>query len=250
MKVIVLGAGTAIPAKGHSPAGIYVKTTTEHLLLDAGPGTAQRLFAAGATLWDLDRIFLTHYHLDHCLDLATILFAIRIPHRSRKKPLTLYGPTGLRTLYRRLNTAFSGWLEPRNYRLAIKELGETTLRLPGYAVSTRRMNHYQTGAIGYRISAGGKSVAYSGDTDACAAIVELGRGADLLILECSVTDERKVEGHLTPTECGRIAASSGCRHLALTHFYPVFTGYDIRRRVRRAFDGPLTLARDLTPLHL
>ena len=86
---------------------------------------------------------------------------------------------------------------------------------------------------------------YSGDTDACEGIVELGRDADLLILECSMTDERKVAGHLTPTDCGQIAALASCRHLVLTHFYPVFEGYDIRARVRRSFSGRLTLARDV-----
>ena len=63
-----------------------------------------------------------------------------------------------------------------------------------------------------------------------------------------MTDERKVAGHLTPTECGRIAEQANCRHLALTHFYPVFKGYDVRKRVRRHFRGRLTLARDLTTL--
>ena len=110
------------------------------------------------------------------------------------------------------------------------------------------MNHYDTGAIGYRLTSKGKSVAYSGDTDMCENIVKLGRDADLLILECSVPDERKVEGHLTPTECSQIAAAANCRHLVLTHFYPVFQGYDLRRRIRRSFRGRLTLARDFTRL--
>jgi ribonuclease BN (tRNA processing enzyme) len=71
-----------------------------------------------------------------------------------------------------------------------------------------------------------------------------------LILECSHPDERKVASHLTPSECGEIAAAARCKHLVLTHFYPVFQGYDIRRRVRRFFRGRLTLARDLTSFRL
>lgn len=249
MRVVILGAGTAIPANGYSPSGVYVQAGREHLLFDAGPGTAQRLRAAGVTIFDLDRIFLTHYHLDHCLDLASILFALRIPEPRRTKSLVVYGPPGLKRLYRRLNDAFHGWLTPRSYGLTLKELKETTLRFNGYTVSTRWMNH-STKALGYRLEAGGKRIAYSGDTDICEQIVELGRNTHLLILECSVTDERKVAGHLTPTECGRIAEQANCRHLALTHFYPVFKGYDIRKRVRRHFRGPLTLARDLTAFTL
>lgn len=247
MKVVILGAGTAVPQTGHSPAGIYVSVGGEHLLLDAGAGTLQRLHSIGVTLLAIDKVFLTHYHIDHCLDLVSLLFALRIPRLMRKKPLSIYGPRGLKKLYRDLDAAFHGWLKPRGYRLLIKELGEGTLRFDRYTVTAKKMDHYQTGALGYRIAAKGKSVAYSGDTDYCPAIVALGRRCDLLILECSVTDKQKVEGHLTPSECGRIAAEADCRHLALTHFYPVFKGYPTRGKVRRFFKrGRITLARDFT----
>ncbi|MBI3323078.1 MAG: hypothetical protein HYZ95_01280, partial [Candidatus Omnitrophica bacterium] len=187
--------------------------------------------------------------------------AMRIPEPARTKPLVVYGPKGLSRLYRRLNTAFEGWIAPKTYRLTLKEVGETTLRLPaqgaagqaglgGYTVRTKRMRHAGGRALGYRLQARGKSLAYSGDTDVCPAIVTLGRDADLLILECSVTDERKVAGHLTPTACGQIAALARCRHLLLTHFYPVFLGYNILRRVRRRYGGRLTLARDLRAFQL
>ena len=243
MRVVILGAGTAIPATGYSPAGIYVNAGREHLLFDAGPGTMQRLHAIGVTLWQLDRLFLTHYHVDHCLDLVSLLFASHIPRPMPRRPLTIYGPRGLAKLYRQLNGAFHRWLEPRSRRLRIQELDEERLQLPGYTVQSLRMNH-SAPALGYRLEASGGSMAYSGDTDGCERVVQLGRKADLLILECSMPDRRKVAGHLTPTECGRIAAAAGCEHLVLTHFYPVFQGYDIRRRVRRSFRGRLTLARD------
>lgn len=245
MRVTILGAGTTIPAERYSPSGLYVRTAREHLLFDAGPGTLQRLHHAGGSWHRLDRLFLSHFHLDHCLDLATILFAFRMPEPARRKPLTIYGPRGLKRLYTQLNRAFNGWLKPKTYRLTLCELGETTLRLNGSTVRALPVCH-STPALGYRLEAGGKSLAYSGDSDLCCNVATLGQGADLLILECSHPDERKVEGHLTPTECGQLAAEAGCRRLALTHFYPVFQGYDIRRRVRRHFRGPLTLARDFT----
>ncbi len=243
MKVVLLGTGTGMPVPDRGYAGIYVRVGSEHVVFDAGPGTLRQLSRIGVTFLDLDRVFITHFHPDHCLDLVSILFAMRMPDPPRTKPLTIYGPPGLRTLYRRLNTAFNGWIAPKSYRLTFKELGATTLRLPSYTVKTERMRHSKS-ALGYRLTEHGRSVAYSGDTDVCDGIVRLGRQVDLLILECSLTDERKVEGHLTPSECGRIAAEAACRHLVLTHFYPVFHGYDIRARVRRSFRGRLTLGRD------
>ena len=41
LSVTILGAGTGIPAKDKSPAGIYVRIAGEHVLLDAGAGTLQ-----------------------------------------------------------------------------------------------------------------------------------------------------------------------------------------------------------------
>lgn len=249
MRLIVLGAGTAVPAAGYSPAGLYVHIGGEHILLDAGAGSLQRLQRMGISCFQLDRVFLTHFHVDHCLDFVSLLFALRIPQLARKRPLVIYGPRGLKRLYRQLNTAFYGWLQPQSYRLTLVELDETTLRLGRYTVKTRQM-HHSTEALGYRLESAGKSFAYSGDTDVCDGIVELGHQADCLILECSVPDERKVVGHLTPSECGRLAARAGCRHLILTHFYPLFQRYDIRGRVRRAFQGRLTFARDLSAIQV
>ena len=249
MKVVMLGTGTGVPVKARGYAGIYVRVAGEHILLDAGPGALKQLLEAGATYLDLDRLFLTHFHPDHCLDLVSILFAMRMPQPARTKPFMLYGPRGLKRLYRQLNTAFHGWISPRTYRLILKEHDETTLRLPGYTVRAARMDH-STPALGYRIQAGGKSLVYSGDTDVCPAIVELGRRADLLVLECSMPDTHKVSGHLTPSECGRIAAAARCRQLALTHFYPIVKLATAARQVRQHFAGRLTLAHDFQRLTL
>ncbi len=248
MRVIILGAGTAIPAPRRSPAGILVRIGREQVLLDAGPGSAAKVHRAGGSLWELDRIFLTHYHVDHCLDLVAILFAIRIARPSRRRrTLTVYGPRGLRQWYQRLNVAFQKWLTPRGYRLVLRELSHATLSLPGYTLVARPMRH-SAPALGYRLieRPGGRSLAYSGDTDTCPEVIALGQAADVFILECSVPDGQKVAGHLTPSDCGRIAQAAGCRRLVLTHRYPTLDGSDIRGRVRQHYQGPLTIARDGT----
>lgn len=247
MRVVILGSGTGMPdpKRPRGCAGVYVKAGREHVLLDAGPGTLKQLLKVGVTYLELDRLFLTHFHPDHCLDLVSMLFAMRVPWAPRTKPFTVYGPCGLRTLYRRMTAVFPRWIDPRTYRLTLKEIGETTRRLPGYTIRSKRMNHAGGRALGYRLEAQGKSLVYSGDTDVCEDIVALGRGADALILECSMPDERKVAGHLTPAECGALGARAGCRHLVLTHLYPIVDLTLARRRVRRSYAGRLTLARDL-----
>lgn len=100
--------------------------------------------------------------------------------------------------------------------------------------------------IGYRLEfSSGKVLVYSGDTDYCENIVELAKGADVLILECSFPDDLRVEGHLVPSLCAKIAKESGCKVLALSHFYPQWEGRDILRECRSFYNGNIILAEDL-----
>jgi ribonuclease BN (tRNA processing enzyme) len=96
----------------------------------------------------------------------------------------------------------------------------------------------------------GKSFVYSGDTGPCSEIVDLARGTDLLILECSFPDGDDLEGHLTPSQAGQIARSAGVNKLLLVHFYPEVLATDVAKQCRRTYAGELILGRDLLHLHL
>ncbi len=65
-----------------------------------------------------------------------------------------------------------------------------------------------------------------------------------MLLECSFPDDGKIQGHLTPSECGKIAAETECGRLVLTHFYPQVIGTDIKSSVEKFYDGPVDLAYD------
>jgi ribonuclease BN (tRNA processing enzyme) len=95
---------------------------------------------------------------------------------------------------------------------------------------------------------GGKAVAYSGDTDYCPNLILLAREVDLLILECSFPDDRKVEGHLTPSLAGRVAREAGCKRLLLTHFYPPCDDCDVKGAVESQYSGTVIVAEDVMKL--
>jgi ribonuclease BN (tRNA processing enzyme) len=119
-----------------------------------------------------------------------------------------------------------------------------------FSIRSRPTRHTDN-SIGYRVeAASGKSVVYSGDTGFSEAVIELAKGADLLILEASFPDGHGVEGHLTPYEAGRMAALAGVGRLCLTHFYPESLTADIGAQCRKAYDGELILGRDLLHLHV
>src|SRR4030043_254397 len=64
---------------------------------------------------------------------------------------------------------------------------------------------------------------------------------DLLVLECSFPNDKKVEGHLTPSLAGRIALESRCKKLLLVHFYPVCDQTDILKECRDVYSGEIIL---------
>jgi ribonuclease BN (tRNA processing enzyme) len=87
-------------------------------------------------------------------------------------------------------------------------------------------------------------VALSGDTDYCQGMIELGRGADLMILECAMPEENKITGHLVPSLAGKLAKEADCKTLCLTHFYPPCDLDVMRETVSAIYDGELALAHD------
>ena len=89
---------------------------------------------------------------------------------------------------------------------------------------------------------------YSGDTDYCENLITLAADAQVLICECSHADEEKVQGHLSPSLAGSIAASAGVQKLVLTHFYPRCDMFDIEKECRKTYNGKLVLAEDLMRL--
>jgi ribonuclease BN (tRNA processing enzyme) len=246
MQLTVLGSGTAVPVPDRFPAGYLVEEGQQRLMVDCGPGTLRRLAQASVTPKQLDAVLLTHYHTDHCADLAALLFALRSPHLSPRPPLTIYGAPGLKRLLAKLTEAWP-WLSPKNYQLNLIELEPGTFTAHGFQITAIPIRHTAQ-SLGYRLRAGGGLLALSGDADTCEELVDLAQSADVFVCDCSTPDERKIEGHLTPRLAGQYAQRAKARELLLTHFYPDCDGYDLRAEASEAFDGKITLATDLLQL--
>ncbi len=243
MRLTILGSGTAIPEPDRFPAGYLLESAATTAMVDCGPGTLRRLAQAGTTLDRLDAVLLTHYHTDHCADLAALLFALHSPHFAGRKPLHLFGAPGLQRLVARLTEAWP-WLAPRGYELRLHEV------LPGeFAVGDARVRavpiRHTAQSLGYRVTDGAATIAFSGDADTCDELVALAHRADVFVCDAAAPDGHKIDGHLTPGEAGDFAQRAGARRLVLTHFYPVCRGHDLAAMARAHFSGEITLAEDL-----
>jgi ribonuclease BN (tRNA processing enzyme) len=99
-------------------------------------------------------------------------------------------------------------------------------------------------AYGIRVEHDGRSLAYSGDTGACAALDELAADSDLFLCEAAFTHgkENIPDLHLNGREAGASAARAGARRLVLTHI-PPWTDPQVNLADARAvYAGPAELA--------
>jgi ribonuclease Z len=146
LDVVFLGTAASMPTAQRGPAALLVRHGGERLLFDCGEGTQRQLQRSAIGLPDLHEIFLTHFHADHFLGLPGMLKTFALRGRD-ETPLTVYGPRGLRELFKRLHP-FLGRLP---YPLTVVELeaGERLERgdytIEGFAVE------HGTEALGYTI---------------------------------------------------------------------------------------------------
>jgi len=95
LSVAFLGTGGAVPSARRNTASVLMARGGERLLFDCGEGT-QRQMQRSLGLVQVDAIYFTHFHADHFLGLPGLLKTYDLTERER--PLTVYGPRGLRDL--------------------------------------------------------------------------------------------------------------------------------------------------------
>jgi ribonuclease Z len=77
-KLIVLGTASQVPARGRNQGGYLLRFDDQGFLFDPGEGTQRQMIFAGAKVSEITKIFITHFHGDHCLGLAGIIQRISL----------------------------------------------------------------------------------------------------------------------------------------------------------------------------
>ena len=252
-RVTILGSGTCVPALKRSACAVMITTGRAVIVMDCGPGTMRRLTETETAVTAVTHLFFSHFHPDHTGELAAFIFANKYPDQSRRRlPLALIAGKGFATFFKNYRSVYGHWIElpPEQFSLVEMDPADGNPReYADFSVTARPMAHNPE-SLAYKVTgADGKTVVYSGDTDFSENLVELARGADLLICEAAFPAENKVSGHLTPPEAGLIAARAGVRSLVLTHFYPECDQVDMVAQCRQNWSGPLALAEDLMKIN-
>ncbi|MFD1149849.1 ribonuclease Z [Saccharothrix hoggarensis] len=281
-ELVVLGTSSQVPTRARNHNGYLLRWDAEGFLFDPGEGTQRQMLRAGVAANDVTRLFVTHFHGDHCLGLPGVVQRMsldRVPH-----PVHAHFPAEGAEFFDRLRHASSfhdvvdvrahpvtgpgviaegafGRLEARRldhtlpaygYRLVEPDgrtmvpalLAERGIRGPAIrALQPPLLDEVSVPRRGQRF-------AFVMDTRLCDGVFELAEGADLLVIESTYLhpDEPLATeyGHLTARQAARVAAESGVCKLVLTHFSQRYTDPSLfHAEAAEVFDGEIVVAADL-----
>jgi len=239
MKLRILGSGTIAGQTNRNCSGYLVD---DCILLDCGPGIWRALDGSGSDLKLIDKIFISHFHVDHISDLIPILWARHVLEIGKEHTLSIFGPPGVKNWFKKLTHVHRDWISQLNVK--IQEILGQRITADGYIIETLPTFHTKK-SICYRMTDSSNiSLFYSGDTGWNDNLVHLANVCNLAIMEASVSSENQAPDHLSPQLAARIARRADVKMLMLTHFYPEALIRDPLGEAAREFDGKIVVAQD------
>ena len=195
LKVMLLGTRSG-PAIDPARAGIgtLIVAGPERLLFDVGRGVPTAMSRMGIVPADVTKVFLTHLHSDHVIDLPE-LYLYPWASQGRTTPFEVWGPDGTKAMMQNLQKAFAFDIRIRRdvdekfpdsgIKVIATDIREGTVyQANGVKVTAFLVDHGPVKpAFGYRVEYRQHSVVLSGDTRPSENLVKFARGADLLIHE-------------------------------------------------------------------
>ena len=247
-------------------------------IIDAGNGVARQAALAGLPLKALSHVWITHLHNDHVADAFTLPWLAW--SGALTTPVVVHGPRGMQQMARdwfrfarvdiETRIADEGRPDLRKMVSVAEVQPGVLLAAGGLKVTAARVEHPPlVDSFAYRFDWAGKSVVWSGDTRPCQALIELARGADILVQEVmylpamerliqSESNAPSLRAHLLAShtlveQAGELAAA-GVKTLVLSHFVPggdASVTDDIwQAAAAKAFAGKIIVGRDLFRLAL
>jgi len=275
-RLILLGTGGGPRPRINraSPAQVIVVGNSVYAI-DCGDGTTRQFVAAGVPLGRLRHILITHHHSDHNAGYGgLILGAWTVGLGSR---LDTWGPPPLK----KITKAF---FEMNAYDIAIRvadegkpplaplvhaheiDRGGVVFEDDAVKVTATLVTHpLVKPALAYRFDTRDRSIVISGDTAPSDNLIQLARGADVLVHEAMylpaidrlvarAPDATRLKKHLLAShtsaeDAGRVAQAAGVKHLVLSHLVPAddptITDEMWASAARVHYAGQVTVGRDL-----
>jgi len=238
VRVRFLGSGDAFGSGGRLQACILLASDGFQCLLDCGASSLIALKRANVDPNDIDTILISHLHGDHFGGIPFFVLDGQFSRRSRR--MLFAGPPGLSERSKQaMEVMFPGSSRTeRKFEVEFLELAEgfpTTLgpvRVTPYEVT-----HASGGPpYAFRVELGGRTIAYSGDTEWTERLVTVAAGADLFICEAYFRD-KAVRYHLDYQSLMQNRSRLDCKRVIVTHMSPDMLAHSSDLEMEAAHDG-------------
>jgi ribonuclease Z len=276
MRVIACGTGMPTQRLAQAAACFLVELGNgDKFIFDIGEGSAERLAALEIPYDWLDKVFIGHLHGDHFGDLGALFVGGGIA--GRHSPLRVWGPSGATP---ELGTAaavghmekmfawdIAGRLGQTDIRGFTTEVHEFDYKKPqviyeedGVTIRSWPAIHAIDGAVSFSLEWKGLKFVFSSDTYPNRWFNEYSQDADIAIHECFIavpdlvnkfrlTPEAALQVgtqiHTAPEAFGKVMSTIQPRLAVAYHFFKDHdTTGPVLERIRKTYDGPLSLAED------
>jgi ribonuclease BN (tRNA processing enzyme) len=291
-RVITLGTlAGPVPKPHRAQSSNLLIVNGTYYVVDAGDGVVRRLAKTNINMREIGTVFLTHQHDDHTAGLGTLLSEVW--DLNRTKPINVYGPPGTEAL---VHAAIEYFTEISEIRIADggrsvpiaqvffgHDVGTGTVyqdaNIKVTAIENTHFAFHNDGrgddkhkSYSYRFETSDRIVVFTGDTGLFDGLVNLAKGADLLVSEANSVEARKQiliksgqwqamtpeeqarimvqasKGHLSLEDVGNLASRAAVKTVVLTHLTSLPEGDDYTPwadEVKKYFSGQVLIAKDL-----
>lgn len=224
MNLHVLGCEGTYPGPNGATSGYLVSHKGNHLLLDCGSGVMSKLMAQ-LKPEDLSAICLTHWHNDHAADMLAMKYYCLV----QKKRLRVLIPKE----EHKLRDFLAG--DEFEYLAYDKKI-----EIDGFAIEAQPVWH-PVPAYALRITAGGKTLLYTGDAVGGESLTLFCRDADLLLCDGAFTKAQWNHHlpHFSASQAGQLAKAANVKQLMITHAQPGSDKALLLKEAREQFENTI-----------
>jgi len=239
MHLTVVGCAGSYPNHTAAASCYLVEHDGFALVLDMGSGALGPLHRY-LDPCHVDTVLLSHLHADHFLDMCPLFVVRRYQPSGMPASLPVYGP---RDTADRLQAAYGSEPEPLLGEVfSIANYPDGEFSVGPFSVTAVPVVH-PVESFALRISAGGRTLVYSGDTAPCPQLVSIAEGADVALFEASFRDGDDYPAglHMTARQAAEQAQQAGVARLILTHLVAWHDNQGVRTEAA-GFPGELLIA--------